>query len=385
MTKILTTIISAIALCSITACDQSPKFSIEGNIENANDSVLYLEAITLDGVQKLDSVKLNSNGDFKFKAPAPAYPEFYSLRINQKRINLAIDSTETIIVKASLPQMSTNYTVEGSKSCENIRQIVIKQIDLQNKINAIGRNTNLYPKEITDSIDTLIQNYKKIMRDEYILKNASSTEAYYAVCQSIIYGNSVIQVFNPIDDRNDVKCYAAVANSWDALYHDSERTIQLCNLAIKGMNNTAPSQQKIIEIDESKISEAGIIPIKLPDINSKLIDITSLKGKVVLLDFTKYGIKDSAERTRKMRDLYDKYKNRGFEIYQVSLDDDIHYWKISCENLPWICVHETNGSTTGSYGVNTLPTSFIINRNNEVVIRSEMIKTSIEEEIEKLL
>ena len=130
MTKILTTIISAIALCSITACDQSPKFSIEGNIENANDSVLYLEAITLDGVQKLDSVKLNSNGDFKFKAPAPAYPEFYSLRINQKRINLAIDSTETIIVKASLPQMSTNYTVEGSKSCENIRQIVIKQIDL---------------------------------------------------------------------------------------------------------------------------------------------------------------------------------------------------------------------------------------------------------------
>lgn len=383
--KKLLTILSAAAIFTLAACNPTDKFTIEGNIENASDSMLYLEAITLNGIERIDSVKLKSNGEFKFKAQAPAYPEFYALRINHNRINFAIDSTETISIKASLPNMSINYTISGSESCEKIRQITIQQIDLQNKIIAIEKNGSLYPQEITDSIEGLLKTYKESMRDNFIIPNAGSTEAYYAVCQSIADLSSIFQVFNPVSNRDDIKCYAAVANSWDAKYPDSERTIQLCNMAIKGMRDTAPAQQKIIELDESKITEAGIISIELPDINSKPINIESLKGKVVMLDFTSYGEKGSTERTRKMRELYNKYKDRGFEIYQISLDNDIHFWKLSCENLPWICVHETDGSATRSYSVNKLPTSFLINRNNEVVIRSEMIKTSIEEEIEKLL
>lgn len=209
--------------------------------------------------------------------------------------------------------------------------------------------------------------------------------AYYAVCQSITDLTTSYQLFNPLTDRDDVKCYAAVATAWDGFHPNAKRTEQICNLAIQGMNNTSPKKVQEVEIDGSKITEVGLIDIALPDINGKTHTLTSLKGKVVMLDFTMYSAAQSAERTRLMRDLYDKYKDRGLEIYQVSLDDDTHFWKFSCENLPWICVHETNGNAVRLYGVQTLPTFFLINRDNELVKRSSDVSATIENEILKLL
>lgn len=192
-------------------------------------------------------------------------------------------------------------------------------------------------------------------------------------------------LFNPLTDRTDVKCYATVATAWDGAYHDAPRTQQLCNMAIKGMDNTAAPQQKVIDVDESKVSEAGIIDINLPDINSKMRSIKDLKGKVALLDFTLYGAKESAERTRLLRTLYEKYHAQGFEIYQISLDEDIHFWKFSCENLPWVCVHETDGTTTQIYNIVDLPTFFLVNRNNEIVVRSDFMEGTLEDNIQRLL
>jgi peroxiredoxin len=156
-------------------------------------------------------------------------------------------------------------------------------------------------------------------------------------------------------------------------------------MAIQGMENTAPTTQKVVNIDESKISEVGLIDVALPDIKSTIHRLTDLKGKVVMLDFTLYGAPESPERTRKMRQLYEQYHSKGFEIYQVALDEDIHFWKLSCEKLPWICVHETDGSAMNMYGVSNLPTYFLINRNNELVKRSDQVTTSLEEEVVQLL
>lgn len=373
------------ALLALASCDQGNKFSVKGTIEGAEDSVLYFEAITLDGVQKLDSVKLKSDGSYCFKSDVPGNPEFYALRINSNRINFAVDSIETITINASLPGMNLNYTVEGSASSEQIRKIVLRQSQLQAHVIAVEKSESLFPGEIKDSVQHLVDKYKQEMRDEFIITNPGSAEAYYAVSQSIVDLYSIYQLFDPIGNRDDVKCYAAVANSWDALYPDAKRTEQICNMAIKGMQATAPPREHVIDVDESKISEAGIIEIELPDIKSKMRKITDLKGKVVLLDFTLYGAENSAERTRMMRQLYDKYKDKGLEIYQVSLDDDLHFWKVACENLPWICVHETNGSTTRTYGVVNVPTSFIINRDNEIVIRSENFQGTVEDEVLKCL
>lgn len=369
----------------MASCSNAPQFHIEGTIEGAADSMLYLEANTLEGIQSIDSARIKSDGTFAFAASkTEENPEFYALRIGKERIQFAVDSTETIRVQASYPALLGKINIEGSEQSAKMQEISRLQQQLQRQIIAIERNEDLLPGDATDSIAALINACKERLKNDYIYQDPRAAYAYYAVCLSFsdLAGN--YQLFNPFRDRKDVRCYAAVATAWDGLWPDAPRTQQICNMAIKGLENTAPVQQRALEIDESKVSETGIIDIELPDINSRMHKLSSLKGKVVMLDFTMYGAKESAQRTRLMRDLYNKYHAQGLEIYQISLDDDTHFWKFSVENLPWICVHETDGQATNSYAVGTLPTFFLINRQNEIVRRSDFVK-NLEEEIKQLL
>ena len=130
---------AAIALAALTiASCTGKKFQVNGTISDAKDSLLYFENMSLqEGVVVLDSVKLGENGEFSFSEAAPEAPEFYRLRIANQIINISIDSTETVTVKASYPTMATQYEVEGSHNCQKIKELSLKQIDLLNR--AIAR------------------------------------------------------------------------------------------------------------------------------------------------------------------------------------------------------------------------------------------------------
>lgn len=384
MKKILTLIVTGAMM--LAACDKAPKFQVEGTIEGAKDSMLYLTLNGLEGAQRLDSVKLKEDGTFSFKVTAPTEsPEFYALQIGGHVINFAVDSTENITVTAQLPTMERDYTIEGNESSQKIKEISRMQQEVQTKIVAFEKNMDMLPGDQRDSIGHVLTTYKEQMKINYIFADPTSAAAYYAVCQSITDLGGTFMLFNPLTDRTDVKCYATVANAWDNAYHDAPRTQQLCNMAIKGMDNTAAPQQKVLDVDESKVSETGIIDINLPDINSKMRSIKDLKGKVVLLDFAIYAANGSSERTRLLRSLYEKYHAQGFEIYQVSIDQDMHFWKFSCENLPWVCVHETDGTVISIYNVTDIPTFFLVNRDNEIVLRSDFMEGTLEDNIQKLL
>ena len=384
MKKILTLIVTGAMM--LAACDKAPKFQVEGTIEGAKDSMLYLTLNGLEGAQRLDSVKLKEDGTFSFKVTAPTEsPEFYALQIGGHVINFAVDSTENITVTAQLPTMERDYIIEGNESSQKIKEISRMQQEVQTKIVAFEKNMDMLPGDQRDSIEHVLTTYKEQMKINYIFADPTSAAAYYAVCQSITDLGGTFMLFNPLTDRTDVKCYATVANAWDNAYHDAPRTQQLCNMAIKGMDNTAAPQQKVLDVDESKVSETGIIDINLPDINSKMRSIKDLKGKVVLLDFAIYAANGSSERTRLLRSLYEKYHAQGFEIYQVSIDQDMHFWKFSCENLPWVCVHETDGTVISIYNVTDIPTFFLVNRDNEIVLRSDFMEGTLEDNIQKLL
>ena len=133
--------------------------------------------------------------------------------------------------------------------------------------------------------------------------------------------------------------------------------------------------------------ETSIIDIALPDIDGAIRRLTDLKGKVVMLDFTVYGHEQSAARVIILRELYKKYADEGFEIYQVSLDSNEHFWKTAADNIPWVCVRDNEApysQAANLYGVRELPTYFLINRANELVKRDVDVK-DLETELQQLL
>jgi peroxiredoxin len=140
-------------------------------------------------------------------------------------------------------------------------------------------------------------------------------------------------------------------------------------------------------IDADKVSSAGIIDITLPDNKGKQRKLSSLKGKVVLLDFHVFATENSPARILLLRELYNKYHAQGFEIYQVSIDPDEHFWKQQTAALPWINVRDDNGLQSQSlalYNVQGIPDYFLIDRGNNIVGRAQNIK-DLEQAIKELL
>ena len=378
--------VAAVVLAAMIAASCSNnKFKVEGQIANAGDSVLYFENVGLEGIQVLDSVKLSSDGSFAFSGDPTEAPEFYRLRIVDQIINVCIDSTETVQVKAEYPGMASHYTVSGSDNCEKIRELTLKQMDLQARVIALQQHTALGVKVIGDSIQSLISAYKDDVTKNYIYKEPNKAYAYFALFQTL--GQWLI--FNPRTEKDDIRAFAAVATSWDTYYPHAERGQNLHNIAIEGMKNQriVAAQNQDLEVDASKVNEAGVLDIALPDNKGQIRHLTNLKGQVVLLDFHVFAMEESPARILSLRELYNKYHAQGLEIYQVSLDPDEHFWKQQTEALPWVSVRDADGVNSQRvmlYNVMTIPDFFLIDRGNNIVSRAASIK-DLEQEIKKLL
>lgn len=389
ITRIFSVAVIMVAALAFTSC-HNKKFHINGNITEAKDSMLYLENIGLNGPEKIDSVKLGEDGSFAFEENAmdSVSPEFYRLRIANQTINLSIDSTETILVKAAYPTMAYKYEVEGSENCSTIKELSLKQMNLQATINSITKNPNIGVDSMNVAIAQVINSYKQDIKTRYIFKAPMKASSYYALFQTIQIGGTNSLLFNPRNNKDDIKVFAAVATSWDTYFPKAERGQNLHNIAIEGMKNVRiiRANNTPAEIDASKVTSTGIINITLPDNKGHNQSLAQLKGKVVMLDFHLFASEQSMQRIMMLRELYNKYHAQGFEIYQVSVDPDEHFWKTQTAALPWINVRvdEDHQSILATYNVQSIPTFFIISKDNVLHKRDVQIK-DLEAEIRSLL
>ena len=390
ISKIYSAAVIMVAALAFTSCNNK-KYHINGNITEATDSMLYLENLSLNGPVKIDSVKLGEDGAFTFDENAmdSITPEFYRLRIANQSINLSIDSTETVKVKASYPQMSYKYEVEDSENCSKIKELSIKQMILQNNINAIAKSPNMGIDSVDVIVARMLDGYKQDIKVNYIFKEPMKASSYYALFQTIQLGNVNSLIFNPRNNKDDVRVFAAVATSWDTYYPGAERGKNLHNIAIEGMKDIRiiENQRAQQQIDASKVSVNGCIDLAMEDSKGQVRRLTDLKGKVVLLDFHLFASSESTKRIMMLRELYNKYHAAGLEIYQVSVDPNEHFWKTSTAALPWICVRDEGGIQGQSlqlYNVQSIPTFFLIDRSNTLKARDAQIK-DLDEAIKNLL
>ena len=390
ISKIYSAAVIMVAALAFTSCNNK-KFHINGNITEATDSMLYLENLSLNGPVKIDSVKLGEDGSFAFDENAmdSITPEFYRLRIANQSINLSIDSTETVKVKASYPQMSYKYEVEGSENCSKIKDLSLKQMILQSNINGIMKSPNIGIDSVDVIVARMLDAYKQDIKVNYIFKEPMKASSYYALFQTIQLGNENSLIFNPRNNKDDVRVFAAVATSWDTYYPGAERGKNLHNITIEGMKDIRiiENQRAQQQIDASKVSVNGCIDLAMEDSKGQVRRLTDLKGKVVLLDFHLFASIESTKRIMMLRELYNKYHAAGLEIYQVSVDPNEHFWKTSTAALPWICVRDEGGIQGQSlqlYNVQNIPTFFLIDRSNTLKARDAQIK-DIDEAIKNLL
>ena len=331
-------VILFVFVLALIGCQHTPTFTIEGTITHANGETLYLEHTGLVKTTALDSCVLDANGDFKLHAVAPEHPDFYRLRIASQSLPLAIDSTETIAITASRDSLSHTLAIEGGDNSLAIAQL-----------RATAR---------TASREQLREHAKTI-----IVTNPRSLAAYYAVFLKQ-GGQYIWNIFDAADRR----MYQAVATSFNVWMPNYERTKALYAQVTDILKAEREMQQQAAMRQLINDAENTVLDISLTDDNGITQSLTDLRGKLIVLDFSAIEMEQSQGYIFELRELYNRYHNRGVTIYSVSLDRNKLLWEDGVVNLPWTNVYagEQAIEVMTRYNVQSIPTLFLLDRKGNV-------------------
>ena len=323
---------------ALIGCQHTPTFTIEGKITHANGETLYLEHTGLVKTTALDSCVLDANGDFKLHAVAPEHPDFYRLRIASQSLPLAIDSTETIAITASRDSLSHTLAIKGSDNSLAIAQL-----------RATARAA---------SREQLREHAKTI-----IVTNPRSLAAYYAVFLKQ-GGQYIWNIFDAADRR----MYQAVATSFNVWMPNYERTKALYAQVTDILKAEREMQQQAAMRQLINDAENTVLDISLTDDNGITQSLSDLRGKLIVLDFSAIEMEQSQGYIFELRELYNRYHNRGVTIYSVSLDRNKLLWEDGVVNLPWTNVYagEQAIEVMTRYNVQSIPTLFLLDRKGNV-------------------
>ncbi|MBQ9584874.1 MAG: AhpC/TSA family protein [Muribaculaceae bacterium] len=352
----------AVALMALMCSCNSNKFKVSGTVNGAGDTTtLFLETSINGSWFLVDSVR-TSGDDFTFSEDAAQYPNIYRLSYRNNSIYFPIDSVEHIQVKTSIKKFAQDYTISGSDNA-------VKMMKIDKQIAEFARKG-----------DTSSDTYKKwkdnLSRD--IVKDPAGIVSFYLINKYI--GNKPL--FDPLDKR-DFKIIGAVTNAFANFRPNDPRTSYMVDNFKQGLSQRR--SEMAASRDTIVATQASLIDIKLMDKNGKTQSLqeVSSHGNVVILNFTMQNQSFSPSLNKLLNDMYAKYKSRGLEIFQVSLDDNEAQWMQSVAKLPWIVMRDPDGENSkcaGAYNVTNIPTAFIIGRNGEIVERVanvEQLETSL--------
>ncbi len=347
MKKAIIISLAASALMMIS-CESGKKWKIDGKIENAPSAMLVVQASDNGRWYTLDTLTTDNNGGFDYSHQAPGYPDIYRLNLGDKSIYFPIDSVETVSITADANAFDTEYTVTGSVAAE-----MMMAVDKRIREVAAAKG---YDAAASDSL-------LKRELGGMIIGNPAGIVSYYIINKQI----NGHRIFNP-DNRSDNKVIGAVANAFNQFRPADPRTryLRALYLAHRPAGTRMP-------VDTVHATEIGFFDISLTDntgATHTLSDVVE-RNKVVVLDFTAYQADWSPAYNLTLAEAYDKYATKGFQIYQIGLDEDEFLWKQSARNLPWVTVYDPPTDGNGllmKYNVQSLPSAYII-ANGQLVKR----------------
>ena len=131
---------------------------------------------------------------------------------------------------------------------------------------------------------------------------------------------------------------------------------------------------------------AAIQDIKLPNEKGSKVSLSSLKGKVVVLDFWASWCGPCRRSMPDLKAIYEKYKGKGLEVYAVSLDQEKKDWKkaITEDATTWIHVIDIDNAVGVKWQIQYIPNTFLIDKDGKVVSINAN-HAALEQQIEKLL
>lgn len=353
----------------LIACSgkNSDSASITGKFTNSAKEKIVLEELSATSVTKIDSASIDEKGEFKINNPA-RHQTFYRLTLNPTNyIILILDSAEAPVIEGDARNLAMSYSIKGSKNSELMKQLngyLMKNFQRRDSLQRAFSNV-MFNDPKKDSIQGAMEKqYNDIVakQREYIIdfinKNPNSLAALAAVEQ--------------LDPSQDYAVFSKVSEN---------------------LQKALPKSQHVMAFS-SKVRDLGRLAIGSPapeiTLNTpegKPMSLSSLKGKYVLLDFWASWCGPCRKENPNVVKLYNQYKDKGFEIFSVSLDKDKDQWikAIQADKLTWTHVSDLmfwGSPVVKAYNVQGIPMTYLLDKEGKILakeLRGEQLAAKLKE------
>lgn len=362
------------------SCGGSNKAKISGTIKNAEGKSLIFEKIDNNAPLGIDTIKLDKDGAFEFILPSGKI-DFYRLNLGDNNfIVLCLDSTNTNTeVTADGKDLKSGYTVKGSKNSEIIHDyfnllnpLTKVRFDLENQMRGINFGDTAKVMTLRLQMEEAMQKISEITHD-YIDKNPESPALI--IMQSFLNPETELPYFKKIES-------ALVKSMPNSAYHNQISTyVSQIEYQLQQM-----SAQK--EMEGNLKAGTAMPDIKLPNPQGKEISLSSLKGKVVLVDFWASWCRPCRAESPNVLRLYDKYNKKGFEVFSVSLDEKKDLWiaAIKADGLKWPYhvsdLAQWNSVVVKQFGITGIPFTLLVDKQGNIIekgLRGEALESKLKE------
>ncbi len=362
-------ILICLIILGFAGCNKPHKSEISGVISNAAGRTIYLEELMVANLRQVDSVKITKNGEFTFRHQV-SIPTFFLLKLSENNfITLLVDSTEVVKIKADALNFAREYMVEGSPGSILVQELNDKLNTTKQRLDSITSLYSLYadrtdfPK-LKEQLDNA---YEKIIEDQINYSTSFVSEHPFSMA-------SVLALYQKFDNENyvvrDIQALRIAASALNSFYPQSDHVKALYQNTLQLIARERNENLRKF-IDETGTNSPEII---LPDQKGNDIALSSLKGKYVLLHFWSALDQDSRIVNSVLVEAYQKYRNKGFEIYQVSVDKDRQPWINAIQNdkLTWINVGDMSGSIQAvmHYNIQAIPFNYLLDKDGVVIARN---------------
>ncbi len=358
--KIVLLVITVVAVVSFgCSTEEKPTFSISGQIINPKKGkvvISQLEDINRKKTKVIGAFSVDSSG--KFSQDFELEPHVYTIDFyGKKTVTLAIDHGQKIEISADGNNLS-NVKISGSEDTEKFLA---------------------YEKFRGESLDRLVKSVRKEIKELEAQNNPANKEKIEKL--------GIAEIENYEKHREELnhfiktKMGASIAIYPTTLRWDGEKNIELYESLAKSFAEKYPDLAVAKRINEKvgliKSTSVGgkSAEIKMPDKDGKFIVLSDLKAKYILVDFWASWCGPCRRESEKIADLYAKYKDKGFDIYGVSLDSEKDLWlkAIEQDKRIWTNVSTLQGFETPAtfeYAVTAIPAKFIIDGDGKIIAKN---------------
>lgn len=375
-----------------TACESNEGTVIEGTATNA-DQLVFME-VGGEAPDTVATVDLASGEEFSQQLQIDSLTMVLVSAGERYRVPLFVQKGENVELDIDAAEENPSYTVSGSPESERIKEITtildktMDKVDSLNTVAEEAKGTEGFAQKRMQ-LDSTFENIVDEADAEY---KAMIDEEPGSIANVFIFSQALGN-FRILSPEEDFEYFQKVSEGIQETYPNSAITKNF----VKSINQLEKqmAQSKQMEEVQKNVSVGTPVPdIALQNPEGETMRLSDLRGNVVLVDFWAAWCRPCRMENPNLVRLYDKYKDRGFEIFSVSLDGlpnqqnpkDAWVNAIQQDNLTWDThvsdLKGWNSSVVPKFGIRGIPYTVLVDREGNIIdtkLRGPQLEAKLKE------